>query len=296
MVDAIEQARLRGLQMALYPQPEFTREIDAWWQSAPRDFGWWLVWFEQYRLFILHHADLAQRMETPALVMGGEWLLPAVQIGNLADGSPSGVPADVEQRWRNLIAEVRSRYSGSLLWAAPYRDAPDDSTLANLPQFVDALDVVYVLFSPPLSLTDSPSASDIGVEAGRLLDLNVNPVLNRFKKPLILGVEYPSADGAASYCINDGLGGCAEPDSLRPTLPDQSGVTLDLQEQADVYNGVLAAQQARPWISGVFARGYYPAAPLQDKSASVHGKPAASVLESWFKAWIPPVEVGSAEN
>ena len=291
MVDAIEQARLRGLKVALFPQPTFNQDVDTWWQTAPRDFGWWLVWFEQYRLFILHHADLAQRMEVPALVLGGEWLLPAVQIGSLADGSPSGVPADVEQRWRSLIAEVRSRYSGTLLWAAPY-GTPPNGDLASLPQFVDATDVLYVLFAPPLSLIDTPTADELGAEAGRLLDQNVNPVINRFNKPLILGVGYASADGGGSYCINDGLGGCADPDSLRPTLPDQPGVILDLQEQADVYTGILNAVQARPWISGVIARSYYPAVPLQDKSASVHGKPAQSILESWFKAWIPPVVVG----
>lgn len=295
MVDAIEQARLRGLQMALYPQPSFNIEIDTWWQTAPRDFGWWLVWFEQYRLFILHHADLAQRMEVPALVLGGEWLLPAVQIGSLADGSPSGVPADVEQRWRNLIAEVRSRYNGTLLWAAPY-GTPPNGDLASLPQFVDAFDVLYIQFSPPLSLVENPIGEDLAAEAGRLLDLNVAPVISRFNKPLVLGVSYASANGSAGYCINDGAGGCANPDSLRPTLPDQPGVTLDLQEQADVYSGILSAIQARPWISGIIARGYYPAAPLQDKSASVHGKPAASVLESWYKAWVPPLEVGPLEN
>jgi hypothetical protein len=55
---------------------------------------------------------------------------------------------------------------------------------------------------------------------------------------------------------------------------------------------LLSAIQNRDWISGFFTRGYYPAAPLQDKSASLHGKPAASVLQAWFKAWIPQVEVG----
>jgi len=234
-------------------------------------------------------------METPALVMGGEWLLPAVQIGSLADGSPSGVPADVEQRWRNLIAEVRSRYNGALLWAAPY-GTPPDGDLASLPSFVDAFDGLYILFSPPLSLVSAPLAGDVAAEAGRLLDLNVAPVLGRFNKPLILGVSYASADGGAGYCIQDGLGGCADPDSLRPTLPEQPEVTLDLQEQAEVYSGILSALQARPWIAGVVARGYYPPAPLQDKSASVHGKPASSVIESWFNAWIPPMEPGPAEN
>ena len=45
---------------------------------------------------------------------------------------------------------------------------------------------------------------------------------------------------------------------------------------------MLNAINTRPWVGGIISRGYYPPAMLQDKSASVHGKPAADLLWYWF--------------
>ena len=53
-----------------------------------------------------------------------------------------------------------------------------------------------------------------------------------------------------------------------------------LQGQADIYEAMLNAINTRSWIAGIVSRGYYPPAMLQDKSASVHGKPAADLL--WY--------------
>jgi hypothetical protein len=49
-----------------------------------------------------------------------------------------------------------------------------------------------------------------------------------------------------------------------------------------LYEAMLNAINTRPWVGGVVSRGYYPPALLQDKSASVHGKPAADLLWYWF--------------
>ncbi|MFM8368960.1 MAG: hypothetical protein ACKOBD_09415, partial [Chloroflexota bacterium] len=59
-------------------------------------------------------------------------------------------------------------------------------------------------------------------------------------------------------------------------------VSLNLQTQADIYEAMLSAVNARPWISGFVSRGYYMPVTLQDKSTSIHGKPAADVLWYWY--------------
>jgi hypothetical protein len=61
-----------------------------------------------------------------------------------------------------------------------------------------------------------------------------------------------------------------------------SSVSLSLQTQADIYEAMLTAVNSRTWISGFVSRGYYPPAALQDKSASVHSKPAADILWYWY--------------
>ncbi|HEX9618038.1 MAG TPA: hypothetical protein VGA03_11565, partial [Anaerolineales bacterium] len=83
----IQRARSFNLNVAIYPTPQFILPVDQWWSSAPRDFAWWIVWFETYRKFALHHADLAQSQGAQSLILGGDWVLPALPPGLLVDGS-----------------------------------------------------------------------------------------------------------------------------------------------------------------------------------------------------------------
>ena len=241
LADAIQQARSRGINTAVYPAPRFAIPRDEWWQSAPRDESWWQVWFEQYRQFALHHADLANRSGAPALVLGGEWLAPALPGGKLPDGSPSGVPADAETRWRSIIQDVRSRYSGQVAWAASYQ------TVMAPPPFLDAVDRLYVEI--PILPGQTP-ASQLGADPGAWLDNSLLPSALIINKPVTLAAACPS-----------------DP---------------DLQVQVDCYAALLSAASQRDWITGFIAQDYYPPVALQDPTASVHGKPASSLLAQWF--------------
>ncbi|MCI0519501.1 MAG: hypothetical protein L0Z70_04520, partial [Chloroflexi bacterium] len=79
-------------------------------------------------------------------------------------------------------------------------------------------------------------------------------------------------------------GGCL-PAALPFSGADIPTAALDLGEQADIYNAVLSAINQHPGITGVFSRGEYPPAALQEETASTHGKPAAELLRAWFNAW-----------
>jgi len=272
----ISQARSRGLNVALNPTPNFPVPVVQWWSGAQRNFSWWVVWFERYRSFALHHADLAARSDAQALILGGEWVAPALPGGVLGDGSPSGVPADAESRWRSLLEEVRQRFSGKLVWSLTVAQA------LNPPVFLDSVDQVYVQFYVPLSAQPTPTTSEMASEAGKLLDTNVLPLQTRFNKPVLLAVAYPSADGASQACPTDLDGACLSLSALARPNADIPGTNVNLQAQADIYNALLAAVNQRAWITGFISRGFYPPAALQDKSASVHGKPAQEILRFWY--------------
>ncbi|MCI0519030.1 MAG: hypothetical protein L0Z70_02090, partial [Chloroflexi bacterium] len=229
MADLIPVYRQAGLNVALMPTPRFSLPVERWWQDSVRDFPWWVVWFERYRGFILHHADLAARADAQALILGGEWVLPALPGGVLADGSPSGVPADAEMRWRALIEEVRARYSGALVWAIPHQAA------TTPPRFLDAVDQIYLLFSPPLTQTNTPDFASLESEAGRLLDASVGSLQARFGKPAWIGLSYAAYDGATLACLHSPEGGCL-PAALPFSGADIPTAALDLGEQADIYN------------------------------------------------------------
>jgi hypothetical protein len=280
MLNSITSARNAGLEIALFPTPNFQMPDPEWWGGGKRDFSWWVVWFERYSIFLLHHADLAARNNIQALILGGDWLAPAMPGGTLFDGRSSGVPEDAELRWRQLIQKVHARYSGAILWALPYTPGSFEP-----PTFLDEVNLVYLLWSSGMVDDDNISAADLTMEAARLLDEEVQPGLAAIGKPAILAIAYPSANGGITGCVPDPDGGCLLFNELFPPNPDIPQVPLDFQEQVDAYLALLQLAGERDWISGVSSRGYYPIAVLADKSTSINGKPAADVLRYFYRGW-----------
>jgi hypothetical protein len=155
------------------------------------------------------------------------------------------------------------------------KDAPP------LPEWLSQVDDIYVLFNAPLTETTESTQGELEESFARLLDSDILPIADQFGKPVILAVDYPSANGAASGCIQL-TDQCLPFDLLNQPVPDLPEITLDLQEQVDIYNAAMNAITSRPWITGFVSRGYYPPAALQDTSPSIHGKPAGDVLWYWF--------------
>ncbi len=290
----ISQARAVGLSVSLFPTPHFPVSAedtssapgDKFWMSAPRDAQWWQTWFNRYRAFAVNHADLAAQTGAQTLILGGDWVAPAMPNGKLPDGNPSNAPADSETQWKSIIAEVRQHFKGQILWALPYTKA----TLETPLNFLQDVDGVYLLWSASLSTNPSATKTDYANEAGRLLDNEVSPLVSLLNKPLSLAIEYPSAAGAAGECIPDGKGGCIDWSALSRPNADVSSVSLSLQTQADIYEAILTAVNTRPWITGFVSRGYYPPAALQDKSTSIHSKPVADILWYWYPRLLGKVQ------
>lgn len=277
-ITAVTQARSLNLNVALFPQPRFVTRAHDFWNSATRDAIWWNDWFNHYRAFAVHYADLASLTGAQALVIGGDWIRPALPGGTLPDGTASGVPPDAEARWRQVITEVRQHFRGTVIFALPYGDDSDSVPVSIL---MDS-DVVYLLWFASLSEQAAPNRTELFAEAGRLLDESVSTVRMQINKPLILGLAYPSSTYSATGCLPDGQGGCLDWMDLSRPNPDINSVNLDLQQQLNIYDAIFNAVNGRTWIDGLISRGYFLPAALQDKSASIHGKPTADLLWYWF--------------
>jgi hypothetical protein len=280
LVSLVKNTPRTQLSMGLYPIPNFPHPVDQWWQSAPRDFPWWVSFFERYSNFILHHATIAS-YNAESLILGGDWLNPALPDGTLADGSSSNVPIDAESRWRELIRQIRARYSGELAWVLSYPDG-----LSHPPAFLDAFDKVYIQWSAPLAGQPGTTLEEMQAQADSLLDQQILPFKRQVGKPVVILISYPSIDWGATGCIAVQGGGCLDYNLLSPSYPDIPELALSLQEQANAYNALLSAISERSWISGYVSMGYFPPAALQDKSTSIHGKPAASILWFWSQKFL----------
>ena len=277
-VTEVAQARSLNLNVALFPQPRFATNADGFWKSAPRNSGWWDTWFNHYRAFAIHHADLASLSGAQALIIGGDWIAPALPSGTLADGTPSGVPADAETRWRSIVGELRQHFRGNIYFALPYTNidvVPPINVLKDT-------DGVYLLWFAKLTDSPNPNKADLLAEMGRLLDENISSVQTQINKPIIIGLSYPASSDSATGCIQNGTGGCFDWTALNRPNPDLGTVNLDMQQQVEIYDAMFNAINTRPWVSGLVSRGYFQPVALLDKSASIHGKPAADLLWYWF--------------
>jgi hypothetical protein len=275
VTQAATWAAIEGLHVGLFPSIENGAE-NPWASTIDHGSSWWQSWFDRYRTFLIHHADLAAQINASELIIGGSTILPALTGGMLLDGSSSGVPADADSRWKQMIVDIRSHYQGTLIWAVPY------DNLATIPSFVSDVDKIYVLISAPLANDPNPTINEMSTEFGRILDEVIYPLQQNTGKPVLIGVQYPSIDGAYLGCYKLGET-CTPFDDMYESQLDYSLNPVNAQTQLDIYSAIFLAINNRPWISGIISRGYYPPVGLIDGSFSIHNKPASAVI--WY--WLP---------
>jgi hypothetical protein len=276
LLEILNQSSNQGLQNFIFPMNQFASSSDNWWAGTIHDYSWWLVWFDQYQTFLNHHADLAERTDSLGLVIGGDWILPALPDGIMPDGQSSGVPTDAEDRWRSIIADLRSKFSGKIYWAL----SPE--TITNAPKFLDAIDGIYLIWSTPLSNSPDSGIEEMKANTSKLIEDQIQPFIERIQKPLILAIGIPSANGGTTDCIPTITSDCINPQELTINNPGIFDVSLDLQEQLDGYVTLIDIFIAKSWVEGIISRGYYPPVQLLDTSLSTNGKPVLEFTKTVF--------------
>ena len=273
-------ASSQNLKVAFFPQPHFPESAEDWWETAPLDFSWWNSWFDQYQSFAVHFAEAAESQGVETLVLGGDWLTPALPGGKLANGDPSGVPADSEIRWHSILEEVDSHFSGTIAWsmALPAQD--------NKPSYFEYIDQVYLNWIPNLQTDISQDQEDLTDRAINSLDGEVFRFWSTWLKPddtlLILRIAYPSVSEWKSNCHTEEDESCLTMDDFSNPTPNLPAMSLSLSDQEKAYSALLSTANSKSWVSGIISRGYYAPAVLHDKSISIHGKPAENILQAWF--------------
>ncbi len=262
-----------GLTLALYPQPTFSDLTKSeYWANSPLTYNWWLEWFSLYERFILNYADFAQNNNIEIFIFGGDSILPALPNGRLINGSPANTPYDFPEKWISLVEKVRSKFSGQIIFSLPSYLAEEIDY-----EFLVKVDAIMVENATALTSSTSPSIADLKNRYTQILDQSILQLYNRFQKPIIIGIKYPSIDGSASDCINYN-NPCLE--LVESKL--SGSLAIDLNEQADIYTAILDTIIDREWITGVVSQGYYPAVIVKDASISVRGKSAMDVLSYYY--------------
>jgi hypothetical protein len=263
-----------NMDTGLFPRMAPTDSVQAFWSSQEHSTDWWQEWFSSYRQFILNYAQIAADSQAEWFVIGGKDVMPAFPGGLFADGTASDVPDDFDDLWLQLISDIRSVYSGQLIWATNAQVSLDP-----LPQFIGSVDGIYITVDSPIAFSTESTMEELAYNFQVAVNSQVYDVYQRTQKPIFVGLAYPSVTGASSgcnlldyECSNDGIFLNSE---IAP-------FPIDLDEQVLIYNSVLPILADQEWINGIAIRGFDPTITTLDGSSSVFGKPALDVVWYWF--------------
>lgn len=247
---SIRQAHLRDLSVMLKPQIW----VGGSWPGAI-DFATEAEWgdfFDHYTEWILHYARLAQREQVAALCIGTELVNATLQH-----------PA----RWKQLIGEIRTIYSGKLTYAANWGREFEQLS------FWSDLDVIGLNGYYPLSNKEEPTDADLLVGAKEWMQ-TADRISLTYDRPLWLTeVGYRSVVRA-----------WVEPHA---EVGDRAS---DLMAQARCYRALLAAASESNRLRGIFIWKWpsylgYGYRASGGEGYTPGGKPAGKILSDFYGEW-----------
>lgn len=203
-----------------------------------------VAWFESYKAFLMPYVVQAEFQNVKQLSVGTE-------LAGLVEH---------EDLWRGLIGEVRKVFSGELVYAASWDEAP-------MVPFWDALDFVGVNFYAPVATRDPSSRFDLLAGWQPWLD-RIRLLHKQTDKNIILTeIGYRSIDGAAQHPYDF-----------------ERDAAVDMEEQADLYWAAMQAVGDKPWIEGMHWWNWLidstPGA--EEKDFTPEGKPAQKeLIDAW---------------
>jgi hypothetical protein len=243
--ELIDDAHARGLKTMLFPIIHVERRATGEWRGklAPTDTD---RWRQEYRTFILHHAELAQRHGVEILSIGSEL---------------SSQESDTAF-WTKLLKDVREKYEGELLYSANWDHY-------ETPQFWDELDYVGVSsYFEVARRADEP----IHAVTARWYEHRDELVefSDRVGKPLLLTeVGYPSVDTAA-----------VKPWDYTARTPPNPGAQLAAYRS--LTDAWVPDEKRNKHFAGLFLwHGWGHGGP-DDTSYPIWGKSAERLVRRWY--------------
>lgn len=251
LVNMASALHKQGVQVAIFPQLNFLPDEKSFWQLNSKQ-GWWQSWFDRYQRYMIQAADWASTTNAEALIIGD----PTIRFSE-----------NSSEKWQSLVDTVRSHYKGKVIGilSAPTQEK-------TTPTWLSSVDEIYVLYSPALSQVSSTTTQELIELFSADLQKNLQPNLSKYNKPVLIGINYPSAENAFAGCKEDN-GSC---------LNNWADGALDLNVQLRIYNAAFIAVAKENWIQGFISRNFFPEAVVMDNSSSVNGKPAMDILWFWY--------------
>ncbi|MCU1283237.1 MAG: hypothetical protein JWM53_6783 [bacterium] len=239
----VAQAHAAGLRVLLFPIVHVRAVARGDWRGRIHFDGEAAdAWWASYTRFVEALADVAAQQGVERFSVGSELLQ---------------WEAD-RARWAALIAGVRARYHGRVLYSANWDHFDGVS-------FWDLLDEAGVSAYFELTSSVAPGLDEL-VAAWRARLVGLAALAARVQRPLIITeIGYPSVRGA----------------NQRP-WDETSGGAVDLEEQRLCYEAFCATAGRAEFLAGVYFWNWFGIGGANDAGYTPRGKPAALTLRRWL--------------
>lgn len=273
----IKIAKNAGYTVILYPQLNYVQETSYWWFSAPINDAWWTVWFEQYEQFVSHFATIAQRNGIDIFVLGADNILPALPQQTLPNGNEINHPKNIAQIWKDVLKHTRINFDGEVFWAT------NSTAIQTMPTTLkNNADGVYLLWADKLAKNDSANLDILTEHAVQNLSLALQNIVDYSNLDVLIAIGYPSANGAANACVIAADDSCLDGFEISPIMPFLVSSASNFEIQNTLYIAMFQAINQFEMIDGIITSNFFNAVRMQEKSASVNGKPAEETVSYWF--------------
>lgn len=257
-------AREKGIKTILKPHI-WLRDNEGKWRGdiAMNSEEDWQKWFADYEEFILHYAKLADAEKMEMLCIGTELHKTCIER---------------EQNWRNLIAKIRSVYSGQLTYAANFSQEFEDVA------FWDELDYIGVQAYFPVAQTENPTLEEVRQGWQPHLE-KLEAFSRRYKKPILF------TEAGYKSTKNSGIEPWVWPQRLSQ---EEIQNVYSEETQATLYEAMFREVFDKPYIAGIHLWKWYPSQRRRSRNASERqqrfynidftpqGKQAEEVMTEWF--------------
>src|SRR3989344_2555979 len=225
--------------------------------------------FENYKNFLNHYAELAEETKAEMLCVGNE-------LDTLTQEDISTTPYfDKTSKWREVIKSAREKYNGLLTYSVACID--ERRCGPELIKFWDALDVIGWEWYTPIAKSEEDSITEMKQNAERIVDTKMKDLSEKFNKPIALTeIGWEAYKGACTktYGVSSGKGG-------------------DRIEQTRCTEAVLQAIEDKDFIKGMHVWSYTASLPNDllsyiwtDSTNEVN----LSITEKEFFKWFNKIE------
>ena len=247
---AVKLAKSLGMKVCLKPMVNC---LDGAWRARidfpTEECGYWEKWFKSYTQFMLHYANMAEKLGCEMLCTGCEMF---------------GMDKQTE-RCRKMIHDVRARYSGIIMHNINHGDELRFKWLSDV-------DVIGISAYYPVT-TPEQSGIETMRESWKKVIARLEECHEKYGKPIMF----------AEVGVRNEHGCTMFPWEYHYRTEEP----FDEQEQSDFYETAMEATWDIPWFCGYFWWDWKATLPSEEdaklnRDFTVYGKLAEQTLRKWY--------------